>query len=131
MSVTLLLRTAVSSLLNRLVTRLAAPILPKQARLDPRSTGISSPHLTLSGVVNVSKMRSWAAWYPSWSGRSATPSEDDVANDIKGWTTGTNDTSGQLRSERYGKDLAGNTKSCQATLTLQLTTWSSPESPVG
>jgi hypothetical protein len=54
---------------------------------------------------------------------------DDVPNDIQGWTIGTNDTSGQLRAERYGgtrtytltyqgKDLAGNTKSCQATVTV-------------
>jgi len=54
---------------------------------------------------------------------------DDVANDIQGWTTGTADTSGQLRAERYGgariytltyqgKDLAGNTKTCQATVTV-------------
>ncbi len=38
MSVTLLLRTAVSSLLQRLVTRLAARILPKQKSLEPRRT---------------------------------------------------------------------------------------------
>jgi hypothetical protein len=53
----------------------------------------------------------------------------DVPNDIQGWSTGTADTSGQLRAERYGgtrtytltyqgKDLAGNTKSCQATVTV-------------
>ena len=36
MSVTLLLRTAVSSLLKRPVTRLAALILPKQTRPEPR-----------------------------------------------------------------------------------------------
>ncbi len=38
MSVTLLLRTAVSSLLQRLVTSLAARILPKQKSLEPRRT---------------------------------------------------------------------------------------------
>jgi HYR domain len=54
---------------------------------------------------------------------------DDVPNDIQGWSTGTADTSGQLRAERYGgartytltyqgKDLAGNTKNCQATVTV-------------
>jgi len=54
---------------------------------------------------------------------------DDVPNDIQNWTTGTADTSGQLRAERYGttrtytltyqgKDLAGNTKNCQATVTV-------------
>ena len=56
---------------------------------------------------------------------------DDVANDIQGWTTGTNsaDTSGQLRAERYGtartytltyrgKDLAGNTADCKTTVTV-------------
>jgi hypothetical protein len=56
---------------------------------------------------------------------------DDVPNDIQGWTTGTNpaDTGGLLRAERYGgartytltyqgKDLAGNTKNCQATVTV-------------
>jgi hypothetical protein len=53
----------------------------------------------------------------------------DVPNDIQGWTTGTNDTSGQLRAERYGgtrtytliyegKDVAGNTATCQATVTV-------------
>jgi hypothetical protein len=51
----------------------------------------------------------------------------DVPNDIQGWTTGTNDTSGQLRAERYGtariytltyqgKDVAGNTNNYQATV---------------
>ncbi|MGH2828648.1 MAG: hypothetical protein ACRDKF_16950 [Actinomycetota bacterium] len=29
---------------------------------------------------------------------------DDVANDIKGWTTGTSDSSSELRAERYGRD---------------------------
>jgi hypothetical protein len=54
----------------------------------------------------------------------------DVPNDIQGWTTGTNDTSGQLRVERYGgarvytltyqgEDVAGNTSSnCLATVTV-------------
>jgi hypothetical protein len=53
----------------------------------------------------------------------------DVPNDIQGWTIDEADTSGQLRTERYGgprtytltyegTDLAGNTKSCQATLTV-------------
>ncbi len=37
MSVTLLLRTAVSSLLKRLVTKLAALILPKQTRPEPQN----------------------------------------------------------------------------------------------
>lgn len=37
MNVTLLLRTAASSLLKRLVTRLAASILPKQKRPEPQS----------------------------------------------------------------------------------------------
>ena len=54
---------------------------------------------------------------------------DDVANDTQGWSTGTADTNGQLRAERYGgartytltyqgKDLAGNTKNCSATVTV-------------
>jgi uncharacterized protein len=54
---------------------------------------------------------------------------DDVPNDIQGWTINTNDTIGQLRAERYGgartytltyqgKDLAGNTKNCSATVTV-------------
>jgi probable HAF family extracellular repeat protein len=54
---------------------------------------------------------------------------DDLPDDIQGWDTGTNDTSGQLRTERYrkeriytltylGKDLAGNTKACQATVSV-------------
>jgi hypothetical protein len=54
---------------------------------------------------------------------------DDVPNDIQGWTTGRADTSGQVRAERYGtartytltyqgKDLAGNTKNCQAMVTV-------------
>jgi CSLREA domain-containing protein len=53
----------------------------------------------------------------------------DVPNDIQGWTTGTNDTSGQLRAERYGfdriytltyegYDKAGNKTSCSATVTV-------------
>jgi hypothetical protein len=51
----------------------------------------------------------------------------DVPNDIQGWSIGTADTSGQVRAERYrtdriytltyrGKDVAGNTKTCQATV---------------
>ena len=54
---------------------------------------------------------------------------DDVPNDIQGWTTGTADTSGQLRAERYGgtrtytltyqgKDLAGNIAQCKPTVTV-------------
>jgi hypothetical protein len=54
---------------------------------------------------------------------------DDVPNDIQGWTTGTADTSGLLRQERYGtdrvytltyqgSDKAGNTASCQTTVTV-------------
>ena len=50
---------------------------------------------------------------------------DDVAKDTQGWSTGTAATGGQLGAERYGKDrvytltfqskdLAGNTKTCQA-----------------
>ena len=57
-----------------------------------------------------------------------------MRNDIQGWTTGTNLTdsqlsSGKVRAERngtartytltyQGKDLAGNTKNCQATVTV-------------
>jgi hypothetical protein len=56
---------------------------------------------------------------------------DDVPNDIRGWTIGTPDTSGQLRTERYGADrlytityrghdLAGNTVNCcRATVTVR------------
>jgi hypothetical protein len=55
--------------------------------------------------------------------------KDDVPNDIQGWITGTADTSGQVRVERYGTDrtytltyrgydLAGNTKDCKATVTV-------------
>jgi probable HAF family extracellular repeat protein len=54
---------------------------------------------------------------------------DDLPDDIQGWDTGTDDTSGQVRTERYrkeriytltyqGKDLAGNTRACQATVTV-------------
>ncbi len=54
---------------------------------------------------------------------------DDVAGDILDWDLGTADTIGQLRAERYGgtrtytltyqgKDLAGNTKNCQTTVTV-------------
>jgi large repetitive protein len=54
---------------------------------------------------------------------------DDVPNDIQGWTTGTADTSGLLRQERYGtdrvytltyqgSDKAGNTATCQTTVTV-------------
>ena len=53
--------------------------------------------------------------------------KDDVANDIQGWAIGTPDLTGQLRAERYGteriytltyrgKDLAGNTTDCLATV---------------
>ena len=55
---------------------------------------------------------------------------DDVPNDIQGWATDTPDTSGQLRSERYGgdrvytftyqgSDQAGNTAGCQTTVTIK------------
>ena len=55
--------------------------------------------------------------------------KDDVPNDIQGWDIGTNDTSGQIRAERYGgarvytltyqgKDVAGNTRDCEATVTV-------------
>ena len=55
---------------------------------------------------------------------------DDVAGDVQGWTTGTPDTSGQVRTERYGadriytltyqgRDQAGNTSTCQATVTVR------------
>ena len=53
----------------------------------------------------------------------------DVPNDIQGWTDTPNDTSGQLRAERYGgarvytltyrgTDLAGNTAECKPTVTV-------------
>ena len=54
---------------------------------------------------------------------------DDVAGDIQGWTLNTNDTTGQLRAERYGtartytltyrgSDLAGKTTDCSTTVTV-------------
>jgi hypothetical protein len=54
---------------------------------------------------------------------------DDVPNDIQGWKDTPDDTSGQLRAERYGKDRiytltyrgydrAGNTTQCQAKVTV-------------
>jgi hypothetical protein len=59
-------------------------------------------------------------------------SNDDPPGDIQGWTTGTADTSGQLRAERYGSarvytltyqgsDRAGNTAQCTTTVTVPLT----------
>jgi hypothetical protein len=53
----------------------------------------------------------------------------DRPDDIQGWTTGTPDTNGLLRAERFGgnrvytltyqgSDLAGNTQLCQATVTV-------------
>lgn len=57
---------------------------------------------------------------------------DDVANDIQGWVIGTPDVSGQLRAETYnarsprvytvtylGKDMAGNSATCSATVTVK------------
>jgi endo-1,4-beta-xylanase len=55
---------------------------------------------------------------------------DDVPNDIQNWTTGTADTSGLLRAERYGSDrvytityqgsdVAGNKTNCQTTVTVR------------
>jgi hypothetical protein len=52
-----------------------------------------------------------------------------VPNDIQGWSLNTADLQGQLRAERYGGsreytltyrgyDLAGNTKDCQAKVTV-------------
>jgi hypothetical protein len=57
--------------------------------------------------------------------------EDDAPNDVQGWTTGTADTIGQLRAERYGtsrtytltyegSDHAGNTAQCVATVAVPL-----------
>jgi hypothetical protein len=54
---------------------------------------------------------------------------EDVPNDIQGWATGTADTGGQLRAERFGADriytltyqgmdAAGNTKTCATTVTV-------------
>ena len=58
---------------------------------------------------------------------------DDVPNDIQGWATGTADTSGLLRIERYGADRvytityegsdnAGNTATCKTTVTVRKAT---------
>ena len=55
---------------------------------------------------------------------------DDVANDIQGWTVGTANTSGLLRTERYGadrlytltyegRDKAGHTATCRTTVTIK------------
>ena len=55
--------------------------------------------------------------------------KDDVPDDIQGWDIGTNDTSGQLRAERYGGarvytltyqgfDKAGNNANCEVTVTV-------------
>jgi hypothetical protein len=57
---------------------------------------------------------------------------DDVFPDKQGWSTGSADTSGSLRAERYGsprtysityegKDKAGNRTSCTATVRVPLT----------
>jgi uncharacterized delta-60 repeat protein len=57
--------------------------------------------------------------------------KNDVPNDIQGWTTGTPDTSGLLRAERFGStrtytltyrgyDLEGNSALCNATVTVPL-----------
>jgi Thrombospondin type 3 repeat len=57
--------------------------------------------------------------------------KDDVPNDIQGWDIGTNDTSGQLRAERYGGarvytltyqgfDKAGNTANCEVMVTVPM-----------
>jgi hypothetical protein len=54
---------------------------------------------------------------------------EDVPNDIQGWTTGTDDRDGRLRAERFrsariytltywAEDPAGNTASCQTTVTV-------------
>ena len=54
---------------------------------------------------------------------------EDLPNDIQGWATGTADTSGLLRAERFfrtriytltyeGRDVAGNTATCVTTVTV-------------
>jgi Bacterial Ig-like domain (group 1)/Thrombospondin type 3 repeat len=54
---------------------------------------------------------------------------EDVPNDVQGWTTGTADTNGFLRAERFssartytltyeGRDVAGNTTTCTTTVTV-------------
>lgn len=54
---------------------------------------------------------------------------EDVPNDIQGWTTGSADTSGFLRAERFfstrtytltyeGRDVAGNAATCETTVTV-------------
>jgi parallel beta-helix repeat protein len=56
---------------------------------------------------------------------------EDVPHDIQGWTTGTDDRSGQLRAERFrydrvysltyqARDAAGNTAACTTTVTVPL-----------
>jgi hypothetical protein len=65
--------------------------------------------------------------------QAATSSERDAATDIQGWTLGAADTSGLLRAERAGwgggrsyalryegRDLAGNSATCIATVTVPL-----------
>jgi hypothetical protein len=89
--------------------------------------------VTVTATVNVTDGGSGDGGFELVSVESSQDDGDlgpgDVAGDIQGWTTGTADTSGQLRAERYGgartyaltyqgKDLAGNTTNCQATVTV-------------
>jgi len=61
--------------------------------------------------------------------RDAGLAKDDVAGDVQGWQTGTLDTAGRLRAERYGRDrvytlvyrardAAGATATCAALVTV-------------
>jgi hypothetical protein len=91
----------------------------------------------VSTTVNVTDAESGPAGFILLSVTSTEPdsglSPEDLPNDIQGWTTGTADTSGKLRAERFdaqngrtytltyeGRDAAGNTAQCSTTIRVEL-----------
>ncbi len=98
------------------------------ATLSPANHRLRSVHVGItaeddSGTVAVTLTSATSSQPDSGAGRG------DVPGDVQRWTTGTDDRDGLLRAERYGQtrvytltyqatDEAGNTATCQATVTV-------------
>jgi hypothetical protein len=82
---------------------------PPSVTCSARPASLKSNNHKLASItttVNVTDAGSGAAGYTLVSVQSNQPDSGlgpgDLPNDIQGWTTGTADTSGLLRTERYG-----------------------------
>jgi hypothetical protein len=110
---------------------------PPSVTCSARPASLKSNNHKLASItttVNVTDGGSGAAGYTLVSVQSNQPDSGlgpgDLPNDIQGWTTGGSDTSGLLRTERYGgdrvytltyqgSDAIGNTATCQTTVTVK------------